>query len=138
MLLTLDSASYYNCKTEAHVRTLANLLFWWQSSQPSNMSGHSTVRIQGFVNHAEIRTQRYSLASMEDVLQEVQNLENQQLYKSRFRRLTCRLEPLIDFFIRYSPAIDMMVQYEVAPSALIWGVLKALLEVSHLVLKRAC
>lgn len=96
------------------------------------MSGHSTVGIQSFVNHAEIRTQRYNLASMEDVLHEVQNLETQHLSKSRFRRLTRRMEPLIDFLIRYSPAVDMMVQYEVAPSALIWGVLKVLLEVRHL------
>ena len=40
------------------------------------------------------------------------------------------MEPLIDFLTRYSPAIGMMVQYEVTPTALIWGSLKALLEVS--------
>ena len=68
--------------------------------------------------------------TVEDVLREVQLLEKRQYTQSRFGRILRSLEPLLDFLIMYSPAVDMIVQYDPSPSALIWGALKALLKVS--------
>ena len=71
-----------------------------------------------------------TLGRVEDVLQEVQYLERQSHTRSRFRRLAHRLEPVIDFLIMYSPAVDMFVQFDVAPSAIVWGSLKSLIKAS--------
>ena len=70
--------------------------------------------------------------AVEDVLREVQSLEKRQYAQSRFRRLARYLEPLIDFLMMYSPALDIIVQYDANPSAIVWGSLKALLKASSL------
>lgn len=67
--------------------------------------------------------------TVEDVLQEVRLLERQQSTQSRFRRLAHYLEPLLDFLMMYSPALDVIAQYDANPSALVWGCLRALLQV---------
>ena len=69
-----------------------------------------------------------SYAQVEDVLREVQSLERRQHAKSRFRRLARCLEPLVEFLIMYSPAVDTIVQYDVTPSAVVWGSLKTLIK----------
>ena len=65
---------------------------------------------------------------IEEALREVQLLERKCLTKSRFRRLTRHLEPLIDFLIMYSPAVDILVQFDVNPSAVVWGSLKVIIK----------
>ena len=65
---------------------------------------------------------------LEVALREVQSLEQECLSKSRFRRLTRHLEPLIDFLIMYSPAVDILVQFDANPSAVVWGSLKAIIK----------
>lgn len=64
------------------------------------------------------------------MLADVQSLEKRQEQRSRFRQLCHRLEPLVRFLVTYSPAVDILVQFDVQPSALIWGSLKAILKVS--------
>lgn len=39
------------------------------------------------------------------------------------------MEPVIDFFEKFSPALDTMVQYGANPVVLVWGSLKAVLVV---------
>ena len=68
--------------------------------------------------------------TVEDVLREVRLLEKQQYAQSQFRRIARYLEPLLDFLMMYSPALDIIVQYDASPSAVIWGSLKALLKAS--------
>ena len=68
--------------------------------------------------------------TIEDVLREVQSLERRQYARNRFRRMARYLEPLIDFLMMYSPALDIIVQFDANPSAIIWGSLKALLKAS--------
>lgn len=63
------------------------------------------------------------------MLADVQTLEKRQEQSSRFRQFCSRLEPLVKFLVMYSPAVDIMVQFDVQPSALIWGSLKAILNV---------
>lgn len=63
------------------------------------------------------------------MLADIQILEKRQEQSSRFRQLCCRLEPLVKFLVMYSPAVDIMVQFDVQPSVLIWGSLKAILNV---------
>lgn len=63
------------------------------------------------------------------MLTNVRALDRQQSQNSRFRQFCCRLEPLVKFLVMYSTAVDMMVQVDVHPSALVWGSLKAVLNV---------
>ena len=58
-------------------------------------------------------------------------MEKQHHTNSRFRRLTRCLEPLVEFLIMYSPAVDMIVQYDVNPSALVWGSLKTIIKIAQ-------
>ena len=99
----------------------------------SKTSSQFQVDFQGFIDSAMVTNQSCGIADLEDTLQKIRKLEQQHSSKSYMRRVGLRMEPLIDFLTRYSPAIDMMVQYQVTPTALIWGTLKALLEVSELV-----
>lgn len=69
-------------------------------------------------------------ATVQDVLHEVRSLERRQYDRSRFRRIARYLTPLIDFLMMYSPALDIIVQYDVNPSAIVWGSLKSLLQAS--------
>lgn len=92
-------------RLEAHGRTLQEHIHSLKSSSPDS-----------------------AYAQVEDVLREVQSMEKQQYTKSRFRRLARCLEPLVDFLIMYSPAVDIIVQYDVSPSAVVWGSLKVLLK----------
>lgn len=61
---------------------------------------------------------------------EMQQLNMHHYTNSRTRRLYQRFELLVQFLTRYTSVIDTMVQYDISPSALIWGVLKFILEVS--------
>lgn len=63
------------------------------------------------------------------LLADIQDLEKRQGRSSRFRLLCRRLEPLVKFLAMYAPAVDMLVQFDVQPSALIWGSLRAILNV---------
>lgn len=80
----------------------------------------------------EMSTDGVVYAQVEDVLREVQSLERQSKTKSRFRRLARCVEPLLDFLVMYSPAVDIIVQYDVTPSAVVWGSMKTLIKVGHL------
>lgn len=64
-----------------------------------------------------------------EMLANTRALETRHNQSSRFRHICRRLEPLVKFLVMYSPAVDMMVQFDVHPSALIWGSLKAILNV---------
>ncbi|KAL9637039.1 MAG: hypothetical protein Q9204_002023 [Flavoplaca sp. TL-2023a] len=75
------------------------------------------------------RQQPDAEAEVVQMLRSVQPLEDVKNKKSRFRRLCRKLEPLINFVMMYSPAVDMMVQFDAHPSALIWGSLKAILNI---------
>lgn len=68
--------------------------------------------------------------TMHDVWTEVRSLETRHFSLSRTRCMSRCIEPLVEFVARYANAIDTMVQYDVSPSALIWGTLKMVLEVS--------
>ena len=52
------------------------------------------------------------------------------MLKVSFRRIARYLEPLLDFLMMYSPVLDIIVQCDANPSALVWGSLKALLKAS--------
>ena len=70
-----------------------------------------------------------TFATAEGALLYVQSLERRQHAQSRFRRMAGYLQPLIDFLMIYTPALDIMVQFDPNPSVIVWGALKALLQV---------
>lgn len=86
--------------------------------------------LQEHLSNLENSPDGATYAKVEDVLCQVRSLEAQQHARSRLCRLARYLEPLLDFLVMYSPAVDMIVQYDVSPSAVVWGSLKTLIKVS--------
>jgi hypothetical protein len=66
---------------------------------------------------------------IEDVWREVRALERHHFATSRYRQIGRTIEPVIDFFTRFSPVLDTMSQYGSNSATLVWGSLKAMLVV---------
>ena len=76
-------------------------------------------------------------ASLQDFKAEAQSLQTSNVFRSRAHRFIMALDPLVLFLSRYASVVDTMVQYDVNPSTIVWGSLKALLVVRwHLSLAR--
>lgn len=88
--------------------------------------------IQHYINHLGKGAEIGAYAQVESALQDVQALEYAHYSTSRFRRLSRCMEPLVDFLLMYSPAVDILVQFDVSPSAVIWGAVRSLLKVRSL------
>jgi hypothetical protein len=71
----------------------------------------------------------FAYATLEDVLVNVRSLDQLHHTSSKSRILSSRIEPLLHFLDRYARAIDSMVQIHPCPSALIWGIVRIILEV---------
>lgn len=69
-----------------------------------------------------------AFVTVEALLHEVRSLQNNQRVQSRFRRVAGHLQPIIDFLMMYSPALDLMVQFDPNPSVLVWGSVKFILQ----------
>lgn len=91
--------------------------------------------IQYYISHLEQGAEVGAYAQVKSALQDVQALECAHYSKSRFRRLSRCMEPLIDFLLMYSPAVDILVQFDVNPSAVVWGAVRSLLKVGSLSLQ---
>ena len=74
-------------------------------------------------------TAERSHVHVEDVWREVRTLERHRSTSSRYREIGRTMEPVIDFFTRYSPVLDATVQSGSSISGLVWGSLKAVLMV---------
>ena len=103
-----------------------------QSNQvlQSTMSSSFQVAIQKYVDRLssdERQTCRY--ASPQDFVAETNLLQTSTIFRSRAHRFIMALEPLVQFLSRYATAVDTLVQYDVNPSAIVWGTLKTLLVV---------
>jgi hypothetical protein len=70
-------------------------------------------------------------ATVQEVLEQINALEKSHSRHSKARKLNHQIEPFVQFVIRYTPIVDTIVQGNTNPSALIWGVLKAILEVDR-------
>ena len=68
-----------------------------------------------------------SHAHVEDVWREVRALERHKSASSRYREIGSTMEPIIDFFTRYTPVLDTAVQSGSSVAVLVWGSLKAVL-----------
>jgi hypothetical protein len=64
-------------------------------------------------------------ACLQDVLHVLKEAERKRLS----RDVAMRLEPLTDFLDRYLTTVDVIVQGTINPVALVWGVLRGLIEV---------
>jgi hypothetical protein len=69
----------------------------------------------------------YITADIEDVSGELKLLADHYSSNANFRLSSRKIAPLVDFLTLYNPAVDVAVQSDPAPSALVWGNLKALL-----------
>lgn len=65
----------------------------------------------------------------EAITAEFQLLQTSQVFRGRTHRFFQALEPVIQFVSRYASAVDTIVQYDVSPSAIIWGTMKVVLMV---------
>jgi hypothetical protein len=68
--------------------------------------------------------------TLKDVLVNVHDLDRQHATSSKTRNLIRRLEPFLSFLDRHAKALDSIAQVRPNPSALIWGLVRVLLEVS--------
>lgn len=75
--------------------------------------------------------------SLQDFVAEAHSLQTSKVFRSRAHRFIVALDPLVQFLSKYASAVDTIGQYDVNPSAIVWGSLKALLVVRwHLALAR--
>lgn len=73
------------------------------------------------------KSRELTFFDVDEVWKEVHALERLHRSSSRYRRVGRTIEPVINFFIRFSPIVDTMVQYGSSPSTVIWGALKGIL-----------
>ena len=85
--------------------------------------------IQDLKGQQDQQQQHHEEEAVSRMLAEVRTLDQQKSQSSRYRHLCRRLEPLIKFLVMYAPAVDILVQFDSQPSALVWGSLKAVLNV---------
>ena len=95
-----------------------------------DIADHSDQRLREHLSSLSNSDDASTFATAEGVLHHVRSLERRQHAQSRFRRMAGYLQPLIDFLMMYTPALDIMVQFDPNPSAIVWGSLKALLQAS--------
>ena len=71
----------------------------------------------------------FSNATILDVLVKVRELDASHASSSTSRSIARRIDPFLRFLDRYARALDMMAQFHPSPSALIWGIMRVILEV---------
>ena len=112
-------------------------MFTWQTlvlltSQTiqSTMRSSFQVAFQRYIDRlSPEERQKCQHASLQDFVAEVQSLQTFGVFRSRVHRFLVALDPLAQFLSRYASVVDTIVQYDVNPSAIVWGSLKALLVV---------
>ena len=67
--------------------------------------------------------------TLRNVLANVRDLDRAHASSSTSRSLARRIDPFLRFLDRHAKALDSMVQAYPNPSALIWGIVKVMLEV---------
>lgn len=77
-----------------------------------------------------VTTETTTTVNVREIWHEVHALERQHSVSSKYRNFGHTLEPVVDFFVKFGPAIDSAVQYGSTPSTLLWGALKAVINVS--------
>jgi site-specific recombinase XerD len=68
--------------------------------------------------------------TLQEVLMNVRHLDQVHASSSKSRRFTHQLEPFFNFLDRHARALDAMAQVQPRPSALIWGIVRVILEVT--------
>ena len=81
--------------------------------------------------------QEYRHWSISDITSEIQALRDSRIFRGRTRRFIHALEPLVHFLSRYAKAVDILVQYNANPSALIWGSLRVVIVVSSRLISKS-
>jgi hypothetical protein len=76
----------------------------------------------------------FTSVTLGEVLVNVRDLDRVHAASSKSRCAARRLEPFFHFLDRYGRALDSMVQVYPYPSALIWGMVRVILEVILLML----
>ena len=71
----------------------------------------------------------FTNVSFLDILANVRDLEISLASSSKSRSLISRIDPFLRFIDRHAKALDSMVQFYPNPSALIWGIVRVILEV---------
>jgi len=68
--------------------------------------------------------------ALKDLLVEINSLDKTHAASRTSRKVAHRLEPLIAFVERYSPAVDVGIQGISPPATAIWGCLRIIIIVS--------
>ncbi|KAK6336222.1 hypothetical protein TWF696_001785 [Orbilia brochopaga] len=87
-----------------------------------------------FKDFLDVKRKKPRFTTLKDLETEVKHLERKQTGSSTTFKIGQSVDPIVKFLRRHSDAFDTMVQANPYPAALIWGSLKILLNVSHLML----
>jgi hypothetical protein len=71
----------------------------------------------------------FNQTTLTEVLCQVRDLDRKHIASSTTRQISSRLEPFFHFLDRYGRALDCLAQVQPKPSAIIWGILRIILEV---------
>ncbi|PQE29931.1 ankyrin repeat-containing domain protein [Rutstroemia sp. NJR-2017a WRK4] len=80
-----------------------------------------------YIDRLNVTGADYITSDIEDVSGELKLLDDHYSLNTNSRLSSRKIAPLVDFLTLYNPAVDIAVQSNPAPSALVWGSLKALL-----------
>jgi hypothetical protein len=80
-----------------------------------------------YIDRLNVTGADYITSDIEDVSGELKLLDDHYSSNTNSRLSSRKIAPLVDFLTLYNPAVDIAVQSDPAPSALVWGSLKALL-----------
>lgn len=72
---------------------------------------------------------RFTEITLKEVLFHVRGLDRKHYISSATRSISSRFEPLIQFLDRHGRALDCMTQNQPSPSAIVWGILRVIIEV---------
>jgi len=105
----------------------ASLLLSNKDEQNKTPLWRAFERFKSTLDEGEISY--FNQTTLTEVLCQVQDLDRKYVTSSTTRRISSRLEPFFDFLDRYGRALDCLAQVSPNPSAIIWGMLRVILEV---------
>jgi hypothetical protein len=105
-----------------------------RSTAERNPFEQQIIRHAARILNAENYNDDTPLDSAESLRESIQKMEKDHSNTSWSRKVSAKLQPLVNGMSLYIGIVDTLVQYNPAPGALVWGGAKLLLQVSHAIL----
>ena len=102
-----------------------------RSTAERNPFEKQIIRHATRIFNAESFNDETPLDTVESLRELIQKMEKDHSNTSWSRKVSAKLQPLVDGMTLYIGIVDTLVQYNPAPGALVWGGAKLFLQVSH-------